>query len=174
MTLTVRHEGIGGTKFILSDFNAINKANHVAFVVIPEGFSRLCCADTVEDRYPKSLSQRFIGYCQFLSIPDSCQLTLSRGVSKSGLRHELGSHPTSYYGEEKYPRPSAVIMQYTGYSTVYGNEPATYNCVGTSDGIAPYRTMQNRIDALRSNGTDAVKALWLILDGQYDTVVKGS
>ncbi|MBQ7979706.1 MAG: hypothetical protein IJ248_08175, partial [Candidatus Methanomethylophilaceae archaeon] len=41
-------------------------------------------------------------------------------------------------------------------STVYGNEPATYNCVGTSDGIASYRTMQNRIDALRSNGTDAM------------------
>ena len=26
LTLTVKHEGIGGTKFILSDFNAINKA----------------------------------------------------------------------------------------------------------------------------------------------------
>ena len=78
------------------------------------------------------------------------------GSAGARIAAELGSHPTSYYGEEEYPRPSAVIMQYTGYSTVYGNEPATYNCVGTSDGIASYRTMQNRIDALRSNGTDAM------------------
>ena len=39
---------------------------------------------------------------------------------------------------------------------VYGNEPATYNCVGTNDGIASYRTMERRIEALKANGVDTM------------------
>ena len=53
----------------------------------------------------------------------------------------LGSYGTAAFGEKEYPRPGAVIMQYTGLSEVYGNEPPTYNCVGTADGIANYRIM---------------------------------
>lgn len=67
----------------------------------------------------------------------------------------IGSFGTEYFGEGKYPRPAAVIMQYTGLGEVYGNEPPTYNCVGTSDGIASYRVMQNRINRIKANGTDA-------------------
>ena len=44
-------------------------------------------------------------------------------------------------------------MQYTGLSEVFGNEPPTYNCVGTSDWIADYRIMRRRIEAIRKNGT---------------------
>ena len=67
----------------------------------------------------------------------------------------LGSYGTESFVEKKYPRPSAVIMQYTGLSEVTGNEPPTYNCVGTSDGIANYQTMENRIKRIKQNGTDA-------------------
>ena len=67
----------------------------------------------------------------------------------------LGSYGTEAFGERAYPRSSAVIMQYTGLSEVTGTEPPTYNCVGTNDGIASYRTMQRRIAAIRANGTDA-------------------
>ena len=67
----------------------------------------------------------------------------------------LGSYGTESFGEKKYPRPSAVIMQYTGLSEITGNEPPTYNCVGTSDGIASYQTMENRIKRIKQNGTDA-------------------
>ncbi len=62
---------------------------------------------------------------------------------------------TEKYGEKAYPRPAAVIMQYTGMSEVTGEEPPTYCCVGTSDGIASFRTMQNRIDRIKANGTNA-------------------
>ncbi|MBQ6417556.1 MAG: alpha/beta hydrolase [Synergistaceae bacterium] len=68
----------------------------------------------------------------------------------------LGTYGTESFGEKKYPRPSAVIMQYTGLSEVTGNEPPTYACVGTSDGIAPHETMERRIRAIRANGTDAM------------------
>ena len=67
----------------------------------------------------------------------------------------LGSYGTTAFGESEYPKPKAVIMQYTGLSEVTGNEPPTYACVGTSDGIASYRTMQNRINRIKEQGTDA-------------------
>ena len=67
----------------------------------------------------------------------------------------LGSFGTENFGEKKYPRPAAVIMQCTGLSEVYGNEPPTYNCVGTSDGIANWRIMDARIKRIRANGTPA-------------------
>ena len=67
----------------------------------------------------------------------------------------LGNYGTESFGEKKYPRPSAVIMQYTGLSEVTGNEPPTYNCVGTNDGVANYKVMENRINKIKQNGTDA-------------------
>ena len=67
----------------------------------------------------------------------------------------LGSLGTEYFGEQPYPRPAAVIMQYTGLGEVYGNEPPTYNCVGTNDGIASFKTMERRINAIKANETDA-------------------
>ena len=67
----------------------------------------------------------------------------------------LGNYGTESFGEKKYPRPSAVIMQYTGLSEVTGDEPPTYNCVGTNDGIANYKVMENRINKIKQNGTDA-------------------
>lgn len=46
------------------------------------------------------------------------------------------------------PQASAVIMQYTGYTDASANDAPTYACVGTSDGIASWRTMQNRLNTL--------------------------
>lgn len=67
----------------------------------------------------------------------------------------LGSYGTEAFGEKNYPRPAAVIMQYTGLSEVTGKEPPTYACVGTGDKIVSYRTMIDRINKIRANGTDA-------------------
>lgn len=67
----------------------------------------------------------------------------------------LGTYGTESFDEDAYPQPAAVIMQYTGLSEVTGNEPPTYNCVGTRDGIASYRVMEERIRQIQSRGTDA-------------------
>ena len=67
----------------------------------------------------------------------------------------LGAYGTDSFGEADYPAPGAVIMQYTGLSEVTGNEPPTYACVGTRDGIASYQTMENRIRQIQVQGTDA-------------------
>ena len=86
---------------------------------------------------------------------DVSDYSLWGGSAGARMAAWLGSYGSESFGEKAYPRPAAVIMQYTGLSEVYGNEPPTYNCVGTSDGIASYHTMQRRIDAIRRNGTDA-------------------
>ena len=43
-------------------------------------------------------------------------------------------------------------MQYTGHSEYSQNDPATYVCVSTNDGIASWRTMQRRLDAMAALG----------------------
>ncbi len=86
---------------------------------------------------------------------DTKNYSLWGGSAGARMAAWLGTYGTEYFGEKVYPRPSAVIMQYTGLSEVTGSEPATYNCVGTNDGIASYQTMQNRINKIKANGTDA-------------------
>ena len=87
---------------------------------------------------------------------DVSDYSLWGGSAGARMAAWLGSYGTAAFGEAEYPFPGAVIMQYTGLSEVYGNEPPTYNCVGTSDGIASYRTMERRIAAIKGNGTDAM------------------
>ena len=87
---------------------------------------------------------------------DVTDYSLWGGSAGARMAAWLGSYGTESFGEKAYSRPAAVIMQYTGLSEVYGNEPPTCNCVGTSDGIASYRTMERRIAAIRQNGTDAM------------------
>ena len=67
----------------------------------------------------------------------------------------LGSYGTESFGEDALPRPAAVIVNYTGMSEVTGAEPPTFSAVGSNDGIANYRTMERRIEAIKANGTDA-------------------
>jgi len=86
---------------------------------------------------------------------DAVDYSLWGGSAGARMATWLGSYGTSAFGEAEYPRPGAVIMQYTGLSEVNGNEPPTYACVGTSDGIASYRTMEDRINRIKANGTEA-------------------
>jgi predicted esterase len=86
---------------------------------------------------------------------DTVDYSLWGGSAGARMAAWLGSYGTAAFGEAEYPRPGAVIMQYTGLSEVNGNEPPTYANVGTSDGIASYRTMESRIDQIKENGTDA-------------------
>ncbi|MGN0235209.1 MAG: alpha/beta hydrolase [Paludibacteraceae bacterium] len=55
-------------------------------------------------------------------------------------------------GRQDIPQAEAVVMQYTGYSAVSGSDAPTYACVGTSDYIAPWQTMQSRLQRLEALG----------------------
>lgn len=65
----------------------------------------------------------------------------------------------SSYGVQRYggtagiPKPSVAVLQFTGHTDYNrSGEPATFVTVGESDGIASYRTMKSRIDALAAMG----------------------
>ena len=86
---------------------------------------------------------------------DMTDYSLWGGSAGARMAAWLGTYGTEEFGERAYPRPAAVIMQYTGLSEVTGEEPPTYCCVGTSDGIASYRVMEGRVRRIQANGTDA-------------------
>nr|WP_243116372.1 alpha/beta hydrolase [Fonticella tunisiensis] len=86
---------------------------------------------------------------------DMKDYSLWGGSAGARMAAWLGSYGTESFGEKRYPRPAAVIMQYTGLSEVTGKEPPTFACVGTNDGIASYKTMEDRINRIKANGTDA-------------------
>lgn len=55
-------------------------------------------------------------------------------------------------GRTDIGQAGAVIMQYTGYTYTSKADAPTYVCVGTSDGIANWKTMQSRLNTLESYG----------------------
>ncbi len=55
-------------------------------------------------------------------------------------------------GRTDIGQAAVVVMQYTGYSSVSQYDAPTYACCGTNDGIASYRTMQSRLQALNNLG----------------------
>ena len=85
---------------------------------------------------------------------DMTDYSLWGGSAGARMAAWLGAYGTAAFGEASYPAPAAVVMQYTGVSEVTGNEPPTYACVGTSDGIASYRSMERYIQRIQANGID--------------------
>jgi acetyl esterase/lipase len=86
------------------------------------------------------------------------------GVSKNGyslwgssagarMAAAIGSHGTSRYGGSDLPKPSTVVIAYTAHSDYSSSEPPTFAVVGDHDGIAPPSTMERRVAALRTIGT---------------------
>jgi acetyl esterase/lipase len=66
----------------------------------------------------------------------------------------IGSHGFASFGGDTLPKPSAVVMAYTGHSEYSANEPPTFVVVGEQDGIAPPSVMERRVAALRKAGTE--------------------
>lgn len=64
----------------------------------------------------------------------------------------LGSYGPGAFGEEDLPRPAAVVLQYTGHAEYTPEDPPTFACVGESDWIANWRTMERRLQALQGLG----------------------
>ncbi len=84
---------------------------------------------------------------------DTAGYSLWGGSAGARMAAELGSYGAAEYGGDAIPKPSTVVMQYTGYSGYNPEgEPATFVCVGDSDSIANWRTMQRRIQALDAMG----------------------
>jgi len=64
----------------------------------------------------------------------------------------IGSHGAAGFGGANVPKPSTVIMAYTGHADYAANEPPTFVVVGGDDAIAPPGAMGRRVRALREAG----------------------
>src|SRR5699024_5193703 len=67
----------------------------------------------------------------------------------------LGSLGTISFGQPDRPRPSAVVMAYTGHSDISGTVRPTFAVVGSDDVIAPSWLVRQHIDRLRLAGIRA-------------------
>lgn len=133
----------------------------------------------MHDSFPHALELSKKGYNAFALIyrPDEAYEDLARALSFiHDNARRLGVDPEGYSlwggsagarmaatlgnadnlrsltGRTDIPQAAAVIMQYTGYSAVSSADAPTYACVGTSDGIASWRTMQTRLQRLAELG----------------------
>jgi len=133
----------------------------------------------MHDSFPHALELSKLGYNAFALIyrPGDAYEDLARaiayicdhadelGVSRTGyslwggsagarMAATLGNSANlrSLTGRTDLTQASAVVMQYTGYTTVSPYDGPTYACCGTSDGIASWRTMQSRLESLSTLG----------------------
>lgn len=133
----------------------------------------------MHDSFPHSLELSRAGYTAFALIyrPEDPYNDLARaitfvydnaealGVAKENYSlwgGSAGARMAATLGNRNYlnqitgrsdiPQTAAVIMQYTGYSSASAADAPTYNCVGSDDGIASWRTMRDRLDRLSALG----------------------
>lgn len=126
----------------------LSKKGYNAFALIYRPGAQTACEDLAR-------AIAFIyEHADELDVDTDCY-SLWGGSAGARMAAYLGSYGTAAFGEDDYPQPGAVIMQYTGHSEVLGTEPPTYACVGTNDWIASYSTMERRIERIKRNGTDA-------------------
>jgi acetyl esterase/lipase len=66
----------------------------------------------------------------------------------------IGSHGTARFGAPELPKPSVIVIAYTGHSELGSSDPATFVVVGERDPIASPSIMERRVTLLRRAGTE--------------------
>lgn len=106
--------------------------------------------DTAMEDLARAISFIF-EHAEELEVDTDCY-SLWGGSAGARMAADVGSYGTAYFGGNDLPQAGTVVMQYTGHSDYQRTDPPTYVCVGTSDGIANWRTMQSRINAMDAAG----------------------
>lgn len=119
----------------------LSKNGYNAFALIYRPGAQTACEDLA-----RAISFIF-AHAEELEVSTDCY-SLWGGSAGARMAAWLGSYGPAAFGGDSLPRPGAVIMQYTGHSDYTESDPPTYACVGDNDGIANWRTMQRRIQAL--------------------------
>ncbi len=106
--------------------------------------------DTAMEDLARAISFIF-AHADELEVDTDCY-SLWGGSAGARMAADVGSYGTAYFGGDDLPQAGCVVMQYTGHSEWQKTDPPTYVCVGTSDGIANWCTMQRRLDAMSAAG----------------------
>lgn len=123
----------------------VSKAGYNAFALIyrpDDPYTDLARAITFIHDHAQELQVNPVNY------------SLWGGSAGARMAATLGNADYLYQltGRKDIPQAAAVVMQYTGYTNISAQDAPTYVCVGTSDGIAGWRTMQNRLSGLSALG----------------------
>jgi len=125
----------------------LSKKGYNAFALIYRPGAQTACEDLAR-------AIRFIfDHAEDLEVETDCY-SLWGGSAGARMAAWLGNYGPEAFGGGDLPRPGAVIMQYTGLSEYSESDPPTYACVGDRDGIANWRVMQARLDAMQQAGID--------------------
>ena len=106
--------------------------------------------DTACEDLARAISFIF-AHADELEVDTDCY-SLWGGSAGGRMAAYLGTYGPAYFGGDDLPRPGTCVIQYTGHSEYGPDDPPTYSCVGTADGIASWRTMQARLDAMSTLG----------------------
>jgi len=125
----------------------LSKKGYNAFALIYRPGAQTACEDLA-----RAISFIF-EHADELKVDTDCY-SLWGGSAGARMAANLGSYGAAAFGGDDLPQAGAVIMQYTGHSEYTEHDPPTYACVGENDGISGWRTMEQRIDALKAAGID--------------------
>lgn len=123
----------------------LSKRGYNAFALIYRPGAQTACEDLA-----RAISFIFEN-AEELEVDTDCY-SLWGGSVGARMAAWLGSYGPAAFGGDDLPQPGAVIMQYTGHSDYTENDPPTFACVGESDGIANWRTMDRRLQAMSALG----------------------
>ena len=125
----------------------LSKKGYNAFALIYRPGAQTACEDLAR-------AIRFIfDHADELEVDTDCY-SLWGGSAGARMAAWLGTYGPEAFGGGDLPRPGTVIMQYTGLSEYSESDPPTYACVGDQDGIANWRVMQARLEAMQQAGID--------------------
>lgn len=123
----------------------LSKRGYNAFALIYRPGAQTACEDLA-----RAISFIF-EHADELEVDTDCY-SVWGGSAGGRMAAWMGSYGPAAFGGDDLPRPGTVVMQYTGHSEYTQNDPPTFACVGESDGIASWRTMQRRLETLESMG----------------------
>lgn len=119
----------------------LSKKGYNAFALIYRPGAQTACEDLA-----RAISFIF-DHAEELEVDTDCY-SLWGGSAGGRMAAWLGSYGPAAFDGEDLPQPGAVVMQYTGHSDYTENDPPTFACVGERDGIASWRTMERRLQAM--------------------------
>lgn len=126
----------------------LSKQGYNAFALIYRPGAQSACEDLA-----RAISFIFANAAE-LEVDTDCY-SLWGGSAGARMAAYLGSYGPAAFGGEELPRPGTVVMQYTGHSDYNpGGEPPTFVSVRESDGIANWRAMERRLEAVSTLGVD--------------------
>ena len=136
---------VGGMQDSFPHALEVSKKGYNGFALIYRPGAQTACEDLA-----RAISFIF-DHAEELEVDTDCY-SLWGGSAGGRMAAWLGSYGPAAFDGEDLPQPGAVVMQYTGHSDYTENDPPTFACVGERDGIASWRTMEGRLQAMSELG----------------------